>query len=120
MITIGALTLSNFIWSDQFNYASVAQQIEPALNGASHIENTKLTAGRPITLTSDIEPAALFKSILSHSDTTLDKFAININGTDFNVMWLYNPIAVTGKPHQSYSDSEPDYFQDIILTLVTV
>jgi len=121
MITLpGDITLDNFIWSDKFNWSPVAQQIEPALNGAQHIENTLLTVGRPITLISNLESAVLFLKLDNHMKSNLDSFVIDINGTNYTVAWLHNPLAVTAKPHKHYSDAEPDNFIDVTLTLITV
>jgi hypothetical protein len=114
------ITLENFVWSDQFEWARVAQQIEPALNGAQHIENTLLTVGRPITLISSLEPAALFQKIENHMQSNMSSFVININGANYTVAWLHNPLAVTAKPHKQYSDAQPDNFIDVTLTLITV
>lgn len=50
-ITLGALVLpSGLVWSDEFAWTPVAQNIERTLTGALVIEEATKTAVRPITL----------------------------------------------------------------------
>jgi hypothetical protein len=51
-ITLGALVLpSGLVWSDEFAWTPVAQNMDRTLTGALVIEEATKTAGRPITLT---------------------------------------------------------------------
>ncbi len=120
MITFSIFTLSHFIWRDQFAWSGVVQQQERALNGAPHIESTLIQVGRPITLVSDMETFTLFAQLQSHAVSNQTPFAIDINGTSYNVIWLHNPIAVAGEPVSQFSDDNPDHFKNVVLTLITV
>lgn len=51
-LTLGALVLpSGLVWSDEFSWSPVAQNMERTLTGALIIEEATKTAGRSITLT---------------------------------------------------------------------
>ncbi len=120
MITFATFTLTEFYWADEFEFSPVKQQQERALNGATHIESALVTTGRPITLKSDLESASLFVQLQNHANTNQDPFNLTINGTVYSVIWLHAPLAVTGKPFESFVDAQPDNFTDISLTLITV
>lgn len=119
MISFSSITLTNFVWLDQYEFSGVVQQQERALNGAPHIENTLVSVGRPITLFSDIEDADLFKALQAHALANQAPFNMNINGTTHSVIWRHLPQAVSGKPIARFSDGEPEYFEKITLTLQT-
>ena len=120
MITFATFTLPEFYWVDEFEFSGVYQQQERALNGATHTENNIVTTGMPITLKSDLEDSTLFLNLKAHSIANQAAFNLTINGTVYSVIWLHNPIAVSGKPFAHYVDAPPDNFIDITLTLKTV
>ncbi|CAM4177452.1 hypothetical protein [Pseudoalteromonas byunsanensis] len=119
MIVINNIQLDNAVWTDEYDYQGVAEQTERALNGAQHIEKTAIV-GRPITIESALEAAALYIALFEHSQTELAAFDITIRGTTFNVVWDHSQKPVTGSPLQYFSDSEPTHFENITLRLKTV
>ncbi|WP_440053377.1 hypothetical protein ACSLBF_10550 [Pseudoalteromonas sp. T1lg65] len=119
MIVINNIQLDNAVWTDEYDYQAVTEQTERALNGAQHIEKT-LIVGRPITIESVLEPAALYIALFEHSQTKLAEFVITIRGTSYTVVWNHNQKPVTGSPLQYFSDSTPTHFENITLRLKTV
>ena len=120
MINIASRMLDNFVWSNKYDWTGVVQQKTRTLTGAMIIEPTKTAVGRPITLTSHLEKNAIFQTLKNHSMTETGQFTIDINGTQYSVVWLHENIAFSGKPISNYSDQEPDFFSDISLKLMTV
>ena len=120
MISIASQLLDNFVWLDEFDHVPVVEQTERALSGEQHIEKTRLPDGRPITLFSEMESAAVFKPLLLHAQTTLTAFEITVRGTVFNVVWDHSNKAVTSKPAVYFSNAEPTNFENITLRLKTV
>ncbi|AZZ98750.1 hypothetical protein [Pseudoalteromonas sp. R3] len=120
MIELGGQQYGHFVWTDEHNYRSVAEQYERALNGAPHIEKTAIPFGRPITLQSDMEAAEAYKALLSHSQSALDSFAISVRGVLYQVVWDHTQQPVSGEPVSVYCDAEPDFYKNVILKFKTV
>ncbi|MGL4545835.1 MAG: hypothetical protein ACRCUU_09875 [Plesiomonas sp.] len=121
MITLDTLALPQFIWLNRLGYSPFICSSEFALDGSQHIEVAAKQAGRAIVLFSEGEPISLFDALETHAKTQgASSFALDINGTVFNVMWDYREQAISGAPAINYSDSNPDAVDAITLKLITV
>ncbi|MCF2829830.1 MULTISPECIES: hypothetical protein [unclassified Pseudoalteromonas] len=119
MIVINAIELPHAVWTDEHDYQAIAEQTELAINGAPHIEKTKLP-GRPITIESVLETASAYIALFDHSRTTLTAFDISIRGTVYTVVWDHSQKPCTGSAVSYYSDAVPDFFENITLRLKVV
>ncbi|TMO54087.1 hypothetical protein [Pseudoalteromonas phenolica] len=120
MIAINSKQYEQFVWADEFAYTLIAEQKEYALNGAAHIEKTAKVADRPITLVSIIESADVFNELFNFGQTQLDPFIVNIRGSDYSVTFDHSEQPVIGQPIQIYSDTTPDFFENVTIKLRTV
>jgi len=119
MVSFSTFNLANYTWQNRFAWSGVFQQVERALNGAQHVEPTVVTQGRPITLTCAIEDFSVFNDLANHALATQTEFTLTINGTDFTVIWLHEPVAVNGEPVINFSDAEPSHMQNVKLNFIT-
>lgn len=122
MIIIGGtINLPEFIWQNRFGYSPVSAQKSYATDGALFIEQSQVLAGRPIVLTSDSEPTAVFNQLESHAAANAaNEFTLSINGTNYNVMYDFSQQAVSGSPDINFADAEPDYINNIVLRFIEV
>ncbi|OUL59268.1 hypothetical protein [Pseudoalteromonas ulvae] len=118
--TAQTITLDQFVWRDEFAAFGIVEQTERALNGAPAIEKTAVSVGRPITLFSEMEDAALVEQLLSSANTELGTVTLNVRGTNIAATWDHaqSPVEVT--PHQLYCDAKPNHFTQITLRFKTV
>lgn len=120
MISFSTFSLEHYVWQDRFSWSGIFQQEERALNGDQHIEPSVVTVGRPITLLRDVEEFAVFNTLHAHSIANQEAFMLTINGTDYNVIWIHRPLAVSGQPINNFSDADPTHFSEVKLTFITV
>lgn len=119
MISFSSFTLDDFLWVDRFEWSPVVQKIERALNGAQHVEPSVISQGRPITLATEILDFATFEALQTHASANQDVFTMTINGTNYDVLWLHQPKAVSGEDWEKYSDRDPEHMTDVTLTFIT-
>ncbi|MDK1288490.1 hypothetical protein [Pseudoalteromonas umbrosa] len=120
MIELNNQQYDQFVWTDEFNYQSVAEQTERALNGAQHIEKTTIPVGRAITLWSQQESYDVFKALFDFAQSQLSAFQITIRGAIHTVVWDHTQQPVTGTEIKQYSDAPPDAFENVTLKFKTV
>jgi hypothetical protein len=62
---------------------------------------------------------ATFEALQIHASTNQEQFTLTINGTDYDVLWLHQPNAVSGVPGEKYSTKDPEHMTDVTLTFIT-
>ncbi|WP_143869877.1 hypothetical protein [Catenovulum sediminis] len=121
IIIDGTINLPEFTWQNRHGYSPVSASNQYATDGALFIEQSTVLAGRPIILTSNSEPTALFTQLEAHAAANAgNEFTLSINGTDYNVMWDFSQQAVSGSPDINFADADPDYINNITLRFIEV
>ncbi len=127
MITLGALVLDeNMQWTDEFAWLPTAHQVEPASNGSLIVEESKLLAGRPITLSGGRDPDGRWWGVNTRATVNAaralaaDVLAAPLlltleDGRTFDVRFRLAELAVEATPvRHVVTDEDTDYY---LLTL---
>lgn len=115
--TSEAVTLPDgFLWSDEFNWNGIEQNIEPAIDGTPIIQEGKWKSGRPIALTADKNMAWVKRHIVSKlKDWSLlqEQFRLEFDyfhdKRTFNVIFNHKDKAIEASPvleHPSVSEND--------------
>lgn len=105
-------------WTDEFDWAQVAQAIERSLTGALIVDVGVLDAGRPITLAPPADNAAwMSRAALAQLRTweAMPNLALTINlrGTAFNVVFRrHDGLPIEAHPVVFVADPLPGGFGD--------
>ncbi|MFW1815750.1 hypothetical protein ACG9X6_13980 [Acinetobacter guillouiae] len=105
-----------FLWSDEFDWNSIEQKQDRAVDGALIIQEGKKKSGRPITLTADKNMAWLKRHIVSKlKDWSIlqEKFELQFNyfhdKRTFNVVFNHQDKAIEANPvleHPTVSEDD--------------
>ncbi|PSD34586.1 hypothetical protein C7E16_14460 [Acinetobacter radioresistens] len=108
-----------FLWSDEFDWNGIEQNIKPAIDGTPIIQEGKWKSGRPITLTADKNMAWLKRHIVSQlkdfsllqGENFILAFEYPHDRRQFNVKFHHAANAIEARPVKDHpSVSEDDYY----------
>lgn len=130
MITLAGVELPGDLeWLDEYDWSPVTQQIEPATDGALHIEESALLAGRPITLgpsgNSNIwisrATADALRALLIVPRGQEDAMALVLEDErEFNVLFRHGDKGMEARPVMYMAPSAPDDRYTLTLRLMAV
>lgn len=120
-VTLGGIALpDDIVWLDEFAHQQVGQARERTLTGAQVIEETALTAGRPITLGGGVWVArSMVLALRTLAADAAETHTLDLRGDAYSVA-LVRPNPMTATPVVRYANPEAADFYDITLRLITV
>jgi hypothetical protein len=119
MSTLDTFELSpHLVWTDEFDYTSVDQEVSYASEGALIIQEGVKQAGRPITLEGQISRADLLA--LRAMSETRTQHTLTFNGEAFEVRWRYKDKPYSATPLVDYANPGDDDFYSVTLRFIEV
>lgn len=126
-ITLDAIDLpEDLIWSDEYGWSPVVQNIKKSLSGALIIQEAKQLQGQLFTLTGGSDSAWVTKSDLDALQVKVDTadltMVLTYHGTQYNVMFNRsgNSSPVEARPIYDVSDPQADHIYSIVIKLIVV
>lgn len=120
----GTTTLNlsdDLVWTDEFAWRPVAQQVDRSVTGALLIQTAALTAGRPITLASDATSGWLTRAQVDQMATWAAivgrTLTLVLRGTTYSVAFS---AAFDATPVVQYSDVLSTDHYTAIVRFITV
>lgn len=123
-LILDGITLSDgLLWSDEFDYTPVKQNIKTMLDGSQLIQEGVAQAGRPITLQGTEQRGWVKRSALEQlfaKLTIATPMALSLpDGRSFNVRWRHNDKPIDAKSLQEICVPAPDQPYAVTLRLMT-
>ena len=126
-ITLDAITLpDDLVWSDEYGWSNVSQNIKKSLTGALIIQEATQTKGRIITLTGAQDSGwitkAILDALLTQANTADNTMTLTYHGTPFNVMFSRsgNSSPVDAKQIFDLSDPDATHIYSVVLKFIEV
>lgn len=109
----------DLLWTDEFSWQPVGQQVEYSLTGALGIEESAKQAGRPMTLTGAAQ-RPIITALYALTTKAGTDLTLTFNDIDYSVRFRHTDTALEAEGFYPLADPDDTFYYNFTLRLMQV